>query len=276
MELILIIDKEIDSSIIENCLYIKEEEKLISTNLKIFSKFCKLHNNYDNLQIRDLLNEEKVIRELDNNIGEERRELLKNQKNNILNITVFLNSPGGRVMYSSDILDILKYIRNSNGEVTSYSFYNIASAAADIFSFSTKRYCLNFSEFMFHITQTNGEFDSNEDESKEEYEKNKIDIALSEYEEELKRVFQNDITETRHLINEALENFECDLYLSGSFLAQLQSVNCAFGELEEFIDFIQEDIGYDIEDFARLSEFIWDIDTEKEPNLENTTYYFDC
>jgi len=276
MELLLIIDKEIDSSIIENSLYIREGEKLISINLKSLGKFCKLQNNPDSFQMRNLLNEENVLTELDNNIGKERRELFEDCSN--LKINIFLNSPGGRVMDASRIIDVLEYIRNSNGIITSYSFYNIASAAANIFSFSTIRYCLNLSQFMFHKTQMNDEFDPEEDESEEDYEEIKRELALSDYEEELNRVFQIDTTETRSLINEALDNLECDFYISGSFLVQMQSMNQTYSDLEEFIDFINVDIGYDIEDFDRLSEFIWDIDIDNEPNIElnGTTYDFKC
>jgi len=95
-------------------------------------------------------------------------------------VFVILNSPGGFGVALNLVKTIINYFKVLNCPIISYSFIDVSSAAAMIFSETTLRYSLKLTKFMIHPGDIIQEAENDDDSAQEDDETNQSDIDSEE------------------------------------------------------------------------------------------------
>lgn len=252
----------------KNSLYLIEDNILIPINVRTFNNCISLERtNMPEVIKQDILKR----------TNKKEREYIKNTIltiNTQLNVNILINSPGGAVAPLHSILSILKYIREKGGEINSFSFIEVMSAASIIFSHSDKRYCLKLSEFMVHsgsINLSTKEFrKAAADRTDYEIELGK-QMDIDDHKKYLTDFFAKHNSTSKKtidiLIAKAIEKPECDLYMSGYNLESWGIVDKAYHDFDKYLALIEKKIGKEVLKDKRIKLFLKKMDKNYFPVL---------
>jgi len=267
ISVILIVDRELpdifgisgDKDFYETSLYIIQEGDLIPLNLRLFAKYCSLHNKEISFFTQSNYKEKNLIAEIDNQIGKSLRDELVAKKLN-LTLNVLIDSPGGHKNPLASMNQIISFIKDRGGIINSFSFNLVASAAADLFALTDTRYCLKLTEFLCHASSSNPEIENFFDDETEEEREISKDITLEEYKDKLDKLFKGHKQEFTDRINKikraALSKVECDLYLKGYNMEEFGLVAKAFENFDDFNELIKRSIGKNAISKRRIDTFL--------------------
>jgi ATP-dependent protease ClpP protease subunit len=173
-----------------------------------------------------------------------------------MEINILINSPGGS--YSSErlVINILRFFNNYGGTINVFSFIETSSAASYVFSYSDKRYCLNFSRFLCHYGILSNKEKVMIYKSKKkilEQQKKALEDAKDlkdDYKEHLDKFFKRRNKKFIKVINrtkkDALGSLYSDLIMQGGMLETWGIVDKAYIHFNEYIDFMDSIIGREI------------------------------
>jgi ATP-dependent protease ClpP protease subunit len=173
-----------------------------------------------------------------------------------MELNILINSPGGSNSSNRLVINLLRFFNDYGGTINAFSFIETCSAASYVFTYSDKRYCLNFSRFLCHYGIFNNKEKVKIYKSKKkilEQEKKALEEAKDlkdDYKEHLDKFFKKRSKKFSKVINrtkkEALGSKYSDLIMQGTMLETWGIVDKAYLHYNEYIDFMDSVIGREI------------------------------